>query len=273
LKNLIFAYRTAILTAAAGIFAAFVAATAHADSVQLARANPPCDAPLNLVRLARPLPRVAAKIAAHRPLVIVAIGSSSTAGAGASSKAATYPARLAVELKRRFPGTPVTVLNRGIGGEEVADMLKRFDKAVVAAHPDLVLWQLGTNSVIRNHPLNDHGAAIRAGLEKIRAAGADAVLIDPQFAPKVIAKPHFERMIELIAITAKSEDADLFRRFAVMKRWHVRDRLTFDTFVSPDGLHMNDWSYACMAKGLGAAIAEAAQRPVISATTGPRMVP
>jgi lysophospholipase L1-like esterase len=273
LQNLSFAYRTAILTAAAGLFAAVVAATAHADSVQLARANPPCDAPLNLVRLARPLPRVAAKITAHQPLVIVAIGSSSTAGAGATSKAATYPARLAVELKRRFPGTPVTVLNRGIGGEEVADMLKRFDKAVVAAHPDLVLWQLGTNSVIRNHPLNDHGAAIRAGVEKIRAAGADAVLIDPQFAPKVIAKPHFERMIELIAITAKSEDADLFRRFAVMKRWHVRDRLTFDTFVSPDGLHMNDWSYACMAKGLGAAIAEAAQRPVISATTGPRMVP
>jgi hypothetical protein len=127
LQNLSFAYRTAILTAAAGLFAAVVAATAHADSVQLARANPPCDAPLNLVRLARPLPRVAAKIAAHRPLVIVAIGSSSTAGAGASSKAATYPARLAVELKRRFPGTPVTVLNRGIGGEEVAAMLNRFD--------------------------------------------------------------------------------------------------------------------------------------------------
>ena len=32
-------------------------------------------------------------------------------------------------------------------------MLKRFDKAVIAAKPDLVLWQLGTNSVIRNHPL------------------------------------------------------------------------------------------------------------------------
>ena len=29
---------------------------------------------------------------------------------------------------------------------------------------------------------------------------------------------------------------------------------------------MNDWSYACMAKGLGNAIAEAAQRPVMSAT-------
>jgi acyl-CoA thioesterase-1 len=72
-------------------------------------------------------------------------------------------------------------------------------------------------------------------------------------------------MIELIATTAKEEDVDLFRRFDVMKRWREVDHMAFETFVSSDGLHMNDWSYACMAKGLGLAIAEAAQRPVVSA--------
>ncbi len=141
-------------------------------------------------------------------------------------------------------------------------MLKRFDSAVVAAKPDLVLWQLGTNSVIRDHKLADHGASIRDGLNKIRAIGADVVLIDPQFAPKVIAKPEAAHMVELIATTAKQEDVDLFRRFDVMKRWREVDHMAFETFVSPDGLHMNDWSYACMAKGLGLAIAEAAERPV-----------
>ena len=50
-------------------------------------------------------------------------------------------------------------------------MLKRFDSAVIAAKPDLVLWQLGTNSVIRDHPLTDHGASIRDGIEKIKRAG------------------------------------------------------------------------------------------------------
>jgi lysophospholipase L1-like esterase len=248
--------------AATGFAAAFLAAAVTAS----AHAKPPCDAPLDLIRLANPLPRLAHKLATHEPIVIVAIGSSSTAGAGASSKAATYPSRLAVELKQQFPRNKITVLNRGIGGEEIADMLRRFDKAVVATHPDLVLWQLGTNSVIRNHPMSDHGAAIRAGLQKIRGTGADVVLIDPQFAPKVIAKPEADRMVELIALTAKQEEVDLFRRFDVMKRWNEIDRLPFATFVSADGLHMNDWSYACMAKGLGAAIAEAAKRPVLSAT-------
>ena len=233
-----------------------------------ARAETPalsCDTPLDLIRLANPLSHVAQKLTAGAPITIVAIGSSSTAGAGASSPAKSYPSQLAVELKKQFPYNSITVLNRGANGEEVADMLRRFDKAVVAAKPDLVLWQLGTNSVIRDHMFNDHGAAIRDGLNKIRASGADVVLIDPQFAPKVIVKAEAAHMVELIATTAKVENVDLFRRFDVMKRWREADHMAFESFVSPDGLHMNDWSYACMAKGLGLAIAEAAERPVVSA--------
>ena len=121
--------------------------------------------------------------------------------------------------------------------------------------------------------LGDHGLQIREGLAKIRAIGADVVLIDPQFAPKVIAKPDAEAMVALIASAAKQEDVDLFRRFEMMRHWVDVDHMAFETFVSPDGLHMNDWSYACMAKGLGNAIAEAAQRPVMSATALSHVMP
>jgi acyl-CoA thioesterase I len=236
-------------------------------------AAPSCDAPLDLIRLANPLPHLAQKVVSGEPVTIVAIGSSSTAGAGASSPAANYPSRLAAELMQHFPGLAITVLNRGVGGEEVADMLNRFDTAVLSAKPDLVLWQLGTNSVIRGHKLGDHGILIRAGLARIRAIDADVVLIDPQFAPKVISKPEAEDMVALIATTAKHEDVDLFRRFDVMRYWRDVDHLGFETFVSADGLHMNDWSYACMARGLGNAIAEAAQRPMMSATATSHLLP
>jgi lysophospholipase L1-like esterase len=233
-----------------------------------ARAQVPtsgCNVSLDQVRLANPLSRFAHKLVGEEPITIVAIGSSSTAGAGASSAAASYPSRLAVELKQHFPNNAITVINRGIGGEDVGDMLKRFDSAVVAAKPDLVLWQFGTNSIIRDYKLSDHDTSIRDGVKKVRAIGADVVLIDPQFAPKVIVKAGVASMIELIAATAKREDVDLFPRFKVMKHWSEVDHMAFETFVSPDGLHMNDWGYACMAKGLGMAIAEAAQRPIVSA--------
>jgi acyl-CoA thioesterase-1 len=262
LKNYQFAYGAVKHVAAAAVVVAL------AWPLTTRAAAPGCDAPLDLVRFANPLVRVGQKLSSRAPITIVAIGSSSTAGAGASSPATNYPSRLQAELKQRFPGHPITVINRGIGGEEIGDMLKRIDKAVVAVKPDLVVWQLGTNSVIRNHPLLDHGAAIRAGLNKIRATGADVVLIDPQFAPKVIAKPDAAHMVALIAMTAKQENVDLFPRYAMMRRWHDVDYLSFKTFVSADGLHMNDWSYACLAKGLGMAIAEAATRPVVSAAAG-----
>jgi acyl-CoA thioesterase-1 len=211
-----------------------------------------CNISLDQVRFANPLARFAHKLASEEPITIVAVGSSSTAGAGASSAAASYPNQLAVELKQHFPNHSIAVINRGVGGEEVGDMLKRFDTGVLAEHPDLVLWKLSDTS-------------IHDGLNKIRAVGADVVLIDPQFAPKVIVKAGVASMVELIATTAKREDVDLFPRFNVMKHWSEVDHMTFETFVSPDGLHMNDWGYACMAKGLGMAIAEAAQRPAVSA--------
>jgi len=143
---------------------------------------------------------------------------------------------------------------------------------VIAAKPDLVLWQLGTNSVIRNDKVDGQDAAIREGITKIRSTGADAVLIDPQFAPKVIVNPEVTRMVELMASTAKREDINLFPRFDVMRRWHEVDHIAFKTFVSPDGLHMDDWSYGCLAKALSVAISEAAQRPVLSARTMPQIV-
>ena len=146
-------------------------------------------------------------------------------------------------------------------------MLKRFDTAVVAAKPDLVLWQFGTNSIIRDDNVSDYGAEIQEGLAKIRSIGADVALIDPQFAPKVVVKQGAAQTVELIAGAAKHENIDLFPRFDVMKRWHDVDRMDFSTFVSSDGLHMNDWGYDCMAKALSLSIAEAAERPIVSVQT------
>jgi lysophospholipase L1-like esterase len=209
------------------------------------------------------------RLANGQPLTIVAIGSSSTAGAGASSSDATYPSRLAVELRTRFPGHDITVLNRGVNGEETTNMMARFANDVLAAHPQLVLWQIGTNSVLRDHPLSPHAGQLHDGIERLKEAGADVVLIDPQFAPAVLAKSETQGMVEQIALAAKHENVELFHRFAVMRDWHDVQHLAFATFVSPDNLHMNDWSYACLAKLLGGAIAEAATRPIAAASVRP----
>ena len=228
----------------------------------------PCREEPDLTRFAESLPRTARRLASGEPLTIVAIGSSSTAGAGASSPAASYPSRLAITLRQRFPGHPIIVLNRGVNGDDAGDMLNRFENSVVSEKPDLVLWQVGTNSVLHDQAVATLSVLIREGLARLKAIGADVVLIDPQFAPQVLAKPEAEDIVKMISAAAKEADVDLFTRFAIMRRWREQEGISFDTFVSPDGLHLNDWSYACIAKLLGTAIAEAAVRvQSVSGTT------
>jgi acyl-CoA thioesterase I len=253
----------------AGLALATMAATVFCTAMST-RADDPayaCTDNAHLGRLSAPLVQMRRLIGAGRSITIMALGSSSTAGAGASAPAATYPARLEAELRNRFPGAAITVLNRGVNGEEAADMLARFDQTVSDDMPDVVLWQVGTNAVLRDHPIGPVDRLIIEGLARMKALGADVVLIDPQFAPKVLAKPEAESMVSVIAAASTSRGVDLFPRFAVMREWHDAQAIPFEAFLSPDLLHMNDWGYACFAKLLGAAMAEAATRPVAAAST------
>jgi lysophospholipase L1-like esterase len=261
-------YREAALAAVstALLLTAVPAWTQGAGAVKPARSAAPatvaaaCTVNSEQARLDQPLPQVAARLAAGRPIRIVAIGSSSTFGAGASSRSNSYPNRLEVELGRHFPGHPITVLNRGANGEEAPEMLARFNSDVIDERPHLVLWQVGTNALLRDRPLEQRATVLRDGLARLKAIRKDVVLIDPQFAPKVIAKANVVGTVAQIADTATDESVGVFRRFAMMKRWHEVDGMPFDAFVSPDGLHLNDWGYGCWAKWLGVAIADAATR-------------
>jgi acyl-CoA thioesterase-1 len=240
--------------ALAGLFGIAIAPMPAAAEASAAH----CVAPADLTRLDLPLRRIARRLASRNLIMIVALGSSSTAGAGASSAATTYPSRLLVELTQRFQTQPIMVLNRGISGERAIDMLARFDESVAAERPDLVLWQVGTNAVLRGYEPSKSNSLIREGIRRMKSIAADVVLIDPQFAPKVIAKPEIEDMVDLISSAAAQENVNLFHRFALMRHWYEIDRMPFEAFVSSDGLHMNDWSYSCLAKALADAIADAA---------------
>jgi acyl-CoA thioesterase-1 len=102
------------------------------------------------------------------------------------------------------------------------------------------------------------------GIREVKTAGADILLVDPQFVPKGISKAEAEGVVRLIATTAAKTNVNVFRRFAIMRHWRERDGMSFDAFTSRDGLHMNDWGYSCWAKLLCTAISDAATRAVIS---------
>ncbi|MDE2229726.1 MAG: SGNH/GDSL hydrolase family protein [Alphaproteobacteria bacterium] len=224
-----------------------------------------CGAGNDQAALDMQLPHVAQALKAARPVVVVAFGSSSTYGTGASALDKTYPSRLAALLARRFPHAGITVLNRGVSGESAAATLVRVDSDVIAAHPALVIWQIGTNDVLRDVEPAAAGEVIRKGVLRMQQAGIDVVLMDVQFAPAVLRHLNFREMERVIAAEGRALDVPVIHRFAMMREWAEERRMPFSVMLGRDHLHMTDASYDCLARQVGRSIALAARATFLEA--------
>jgi acyl-CoA thioesterase-1 len=232
-------------------------------------ASRPCNAHADLVALDHPLTKLRESLTRQRATKIVAIGSSSTAGEGGIIP---FPARLELALRNRYPGLMIDVLNKGIGGQEAAEELARFETDVIAEAPAMVIWQVGTNAII-HRPLYDlYGVArdIATGVKTLKKLPTDIVLMDLQYVPALFEDDHGKKdpekerdtrlMVSLIVDAAGNEAVNLFRRFKLMETWCSEDGMTMNDLIDPtDGLklHMNEWATQCVSTALDLAIGAA----------------
>ena len=70
-----------------------------------------------------------------------------------------------------------------------------------------------------------------------------------------------ERMVSLIAREAEKAEVSVFRRWALMRHWHVHNKISLDQMIDPtdgqDQLHQNDWSTMRVAQVLCEAMVHA----------------
>jgi lysophospholipase L1-like esterase len=217
-----------------------------------------CTAPDEVTRFKVTLPHTAHAIRRGTALVIVAIGSSSTQGVGASDQAHTYPARLAEELQRRWPRLAITVVNKGIGGETAEQVLARFTRDVLPYHPQLVIWQTGSNHALMKEDMQGYEQTIRAGIARLKAAHMDVILMDPQYAPRVLGRPLHKVIVDTIGKVGNDLKVAVFQRFAVMRHWVTHGQYRIEDIITRDQLHMNDASYQCIAHLLANSLVSAA---------------
>jgi acyl-CoA thioesterase I len=214
----------------------------HVASVDTADS---CAAPRAVLELGAPLARTGKRLLKGLPVKIVAIGSSSTSGVGASDRAHGYPGQLAGELKRLFPTNPITVVNKGIAGEETPQMLARFSRDVLSERPDLVIWQIGSNEILRDHDPAAFGLQAEDGVERLARAGIDVILMDSQYSPRLLKNPHYAAFNDILRGIAKRSKVALLDRFEAMHYWLTSGRMDMLHMVSKDQLHMTDAAYHC----------------------------
>jgi acyl-CoA thioesterase I len=186
---------------------------------------------------------------------IIALGSSSTQGTGATSPAMSYPSQLERLFVDRFHGHPVvTVTNRGVAGEDIDDMEKRLDADVLSRHPDLVIWQAGSNDPLRGVPMDRFMAELRDGVAAIRATGAEVLLMEPQWSPVIEKADAKSRFVDAVRDIAAAEHVGVIRRYALMKGWIDGGLVSPQQLVGPDNLHMTDRGYSLLADAVMAQI-------------------
>lgn len=207
------------------------------------------------------LDRARARLAAGQDLRLLAIGSSSIEGVGASRPELGFVPLLESGLERRLPGAEIAVVNRGIGGETAKETADRLARVIQETRPHVVLWQLGTNDVLRDRSLDDFFDDFRRGEAILDDAGVEVVLIDPQKLPDAAQNPNFAGrnpaladISRLIALEGGRVGYAVHHRFDAMQAWDGLE----GGGVGPDELHLNDQGYACWsevaAEGLAAAL-------------------
>lgn len=213
--------------------------------------------------------RLHAALSRGGPVTIVAFGSSSTQGVGATTRENAYPAQLEAILRQRLPGVPLRVINRGIGGDTVRQMMARLDKDVIQADPDLVIWQTGTNDALRKIDLDQFEALTEQGLDLIRESGADVMFIEPQYLPNDTPGSLYARYVEEVRSIGRDERVPVLLRHDAMAHWVKSGAMTSAALLSSDGLHMTDASYRCLAELAADAIVPAVARPVVPTPAAP----
>lgn len=216
-----------------------------------------CRAPGALGSLGASLPAVKSKLAQGEPIIVVALGSATTAGAGSTSPDSSYPAVLEAELSQRWPDATIKVVNKGFAGQRALDMYRRIDTEILDEKPTLVIWQTGVNDAVHDVGLAKFSKILAKGVAKLHEADADVILMDHQYLAVAERFPRYHDYKTAMRDVARSSDAGLFRRFDVMRSWAESGAFEGGELLGADGLMMVDASYRCLAVALADAIVAA----------------
>lgn len=194
-------------------------------------------APLRFVRRA---------IQQNRPVRVIALGSSSTVGVGASSPRASYPIRLENDLEGVIDGVRIEMYARGQSGEVAEGAAERLKADVAELKPDLVVWQVGTNDAVARIDAETFGSQLRDTLSWLASHKIDVVLIDPQYVERLSKDVRYTSIVNEIATVASEKRVLLVNRYDTMA--DLARRHPGSSYLANDRFHLNDLGYRCMAE-------------------------
>lgn len=154
-----------------------------------------------------------------------------------------YVKILADKLLPIYPDTDIELINKGISGNEVGDLLARAEEDVIALKPDAVVIMIGINNVIHKFK-NDKELDLKVFerelcelLTKLKNAGIVVIFLEPFLLPapdKLRMRKPFNQELKIIDRVA-SEICDEFVAYDEMFNG-IAESIPY-TEYSEDGVH------------------------------------
>jgi hypothetical protein len=119
-----------------------------------------------------------------------------------------------------------------------------------------VVWQTGTVDAIRSIDPDDFRTAVDDGVVALQKAGADVILMNPQYSPRTETMISPEPYLDNMRVVAQEHDIPLFDRFAIMRQWN--DSGEFDLFSAVHGIELAKRVHDCLGRALSAFVIGAA---------------
>jgi acyl-CoA thioesterase I len=214
--------------------------------------SPPCDVPAADIATPASLPNATSALQTGERMRILAIGSSSTLGSGASSSGKSYPSDLESILEHALKGADIVMVNRGVAGEVAETTAERIRSEVALRKPDLVLWQLGTNDALARIPPQEFEDTVRSTVRWLKENRIDVVLVGLQYTTRLARDTNYAAIRDSLQKIAAEENILYVRRYDAMR--FISQRRANLQLMAGDNFHLNDLGYQCMAEHVAHAV-------------------
>lgn len=200
------------------------------------------------------LPSVAAAVRS-RDLRILALGGAATLGAAAQGTAFTYPARLGVYLRQALPGVTVAIDVITVPREPSAGLVLKVATDLAHLKPALVVWGPGGGAAGRGDDLDSFNALLGEVSDKVRASGADLIMMTLQYAPSVARVVNLDLYRSAVLRVAESKGAPVLDRYEMMRYWNEIGFVNLDATDPAERILVARALYDCVAETLAKGIA------------------
>ncbi|PYE50392.1 lysophospholipase L1-like esterase [Deinococcus yavapaiensis KR-236] len=162
-------------------------------------------------------------------------------------------------LQKAWGTNSVLVLNKGVGGNTLFDLMARRQRDVYALKPDLVIVQTSLNDARANVDVEKFHAQFSLLVRELRARKIDVLIMDGQYVPEATRPQRYGLYLQATWEVVVNQHVPIYPRYTKMIQLMSLDGFKQTDLLASDELHPNDFMYDCTATGLADMIRKGAK--------------